>query len=53
MKKILAMALTGAMAVSAFSATAFAEGNPVDLNVTTTFAGEDGNAQNFKADLKK
>ncbi|HIY00784.1 MAG TPA: ABC transporter substrate-binding protein [Candidatus Blautia faecipullorum] len=48
MKKILAMALTGAMAVSAFSATAFAEGNPVDLNVTTTFAGEDGNAQNFK-----
>lgn len=48
MKKILAMALTGAMAVSAFSATAFAEGNSVDLNVTTTFAGEDGNAQNFK-----
>lgn len=23
--------------------------NPVELNVTTTFAGEDGNAQNFKA----
>ncbi len=26
-----------------------AEPNPVELNVTTTFAGEDGNAQNFKA----
>lgn len=25
-----------------------AEVNPVELNVTTTFAGEDGNAQNFK-----
>ena len=25
-----------------------ASGNPVELNVTTTFAGEDGNAQNFK-----
>ena len=23
-------------------------GNPVEINVTTTFAGEDGNAQNFK-----
>ena len=23
--------------------------NPVELNVTTTFAGEDGNAQNFKS----
>ncbi len=26
-----------------------ATGGPVELNVTTTFAGEDGNAQNFKA----
>lgn len=46
MKKLLAMALTGALIVSAFPAVVFAEG--VDLNVTTTFAGEDGNAQNFK-----
>ena len=26
-----------------------AEAKPVELNVTTTFAGEDGNAQNFKS----
>ena len=32
---------------TAASATESAAG-PVELNVTTTFAGEDGNAQNFK-----
>lgn len=48
MKKITGMALAGAMTLSALSAVTFAEGDPVDLNVTTTFAGEDGNAQNFK-----
>lgn len=48
MKKITGMALAGAMTLSALSAVTFAEGAPVDLNVTTTFAGEDGNAQNFK-----
>ena len=30
-------------------AEATALANPVELNVTTTFAGEDGNAQNFKS----
>lgn len=47
MKKRMALIMAGAMTISAFAGvTAAAEG--VELNVTTTFAGEDGNAQNFK-----
>ena len=47
MKKKMALMLTGIMAVStAFAAPVMAEG--VSLNVTTTYAGEDSNAQNYK-----
>lgn len=47
MKKKLAVILAGAMACTMLTAVpAMADG--VELNVTTTFAGEDGNAQNFK-----
>ena len=47
MKKQLAVLVAGAMACSMFAAVpVMADG--VELNVTTTFAGEDGNAQNFK-----
>ncbi len=46
MKKQLAFALGLLMSLSLAGTSAFAEG--VELNVTTTFAGEDGNAQNFK-----
>ncbi|MDD2958089.1 MAG: extracellular solute-binding protein [Lachnospiraceae bacterium] len=50
MKRAMALALTGSMVLSAASAgCVLAEGaGSVELNVTTTFAGEDGNAQNFK-----
>lgn len=46
MKKQLAVLAAGAMACSMLSVPVMAEG--VELNVTTTFAGEDGNSQNFK-----
>lgn len=47
MKKQLAILLACTMACTAMSGmTVLADG--VELNVTTTFAGEDGNAQNFK-----
>lgn len=47
MKKKLAVLLAGAMACTMLTAVpVMADG--VELNVTTTFAGEDGNAQNFK-----
>ena len=47
MTKKFAAALAGMMAVSAaFAVPALADG--VTINVTTTYAGEDGNAQNFK-----
>ena len=47
MKKKMALMLTGIMAVSTvFAAPVMAEG--VSLNVTTTYAGEDSNAQNYK-----
>lgn len=47
MKKQLAVFAASAMACFTLTGmTAMAEG--VELNVTTTFAGEDGNAQNFK-----
>lgn len=47
MKKKMTIALAGMMAVSAALAVpALADG--VTINVTTTYAGEDSNAQNFK-----
>ena len=47
MKKKMTIALAGMMAVSAALAVpAMADG--VTINVTTTYAGEDSNAQNFK-----
>lgn len=48
MKKQLAVLLAGAMACASLASpmTAWAAGT--ELNITTTFAGEDGNAQNFK-----
>lgn len=48
MKKQLAALMAGAMACASLTGpmTAYAEGT--ELNITTTFAGEDGNAQNFK-----
>lgn len=42
-----AMMMTG-MTVPAAAADMTEAANPVDLNVTTTFAGEDGNAQNYR-----
>ncbi|MDO4322307.1 MAG: extracellular solute-binding protein [Lachnospiraceae bacterium] len=48
MKKQMAVLLAGALACSAFSGAMVANAEGVELNVTTTFAGEDGNAQNFK-----
>ena len=45
MKKRLAVLLAGALALSG-AMVVNAEG--VELNVTTTYAGEDGNAQNFR-----
>jgi len=51
MKKRLAVLLAGTVACTALTGAmpAFAEG--VELNVTTTFAGEDGNSQNFKDEV--
>ncbi len=47
MKKKMACLMAGVLAcTSMVGLTAAAEG--VELNVTTTFAGEDGNAQNFR-----
>ena len=48
MKKRLAVLLAGAMTCSMLSGAMIANAEGVELNVTTTFAGEDGNAQNFK-----
>lgn len=56
-KRVLALILASAMIFSlaacgskdAGSSQPAAEAKPVELNVTTTFAGEDGNAQNFKS----
>lgn len=50
MKRKAAILLAGAMTCTAMMGlTAAAEG--VELNVTTTFAGEDGNSQNFKNEV--
>ena len=46
MKKKLAVTLAGIMAAAVCASPALAEG--VTINVTTTYAGEDSNAQNFK-----
>ena len=47
MKKKMMLVLAAITAVSAaYAVPAMAEG--VTLNVTTTYAGEDGNAQNYK-----
>ncbi len=48
MKKQLAVLLAGAMICGTFAAPMTAGAEGAELNVTTTFAGEDGNAQNFK-----
>lgn len=51
-KRMIALTLAAVMAVSLTACGVGAKeesaGNSVKLNVTTTFAGEDGNAQNFK-----
>ena len=46
MKKRLAATLAGIMAAAVCASPVLAEG--VTINVTTTYAGEDSNAQNFK-----
>ena len=46
MTKKFAFTMAAVVAAAAFSAPAMADG--VTLNVTTTYAGEDSNAQNFK-----
>ena len=48
MKKQMAVLLAGALACSAFTGSMVAYAEGTELNVTTTFAGEDGNSQNFK-----
>lgn len=40
--------MAGVLTCSVFAAGAVVSAEGVELNVTTTFAGEDGNAQNFK-----
>ena len=51
MKKRMLLTMAGAMALSAaFAAPALADG--VSLNVTTTYAGEDSNAQNYQDGVK-
>lgn len=48
MKKKIALLLAGALAGAALGGCLSAGAEGAELNVTTTFAGEDGNAQNFK-----
>lgn len=48
MKKQLAALLAGAVACSSLAGPVVAWADGTELNITTTFAGEDGNAQNFK-----
>ena len=48
MKKRLGCMMAGVMALSMLAGAATVQAEGVELNVTTTFAGEDGNAQNFK-----
>ena len=46
-KKVLAAFLAGSMVI-AMGTGAFASDSDVSLSVTTTFAGEDGNAKNYQ-----
>lgn len=48
MKKRLGCMMAGVMALSMLAGAATVQAEGVELNVMTTFAGEDGNAQNFK-----
>lgn len=48
MKKRLGCMMAGVMALSMLAGAATVQAEGVELNITTTFAGEDGNAQNFK-----
>lgn len=55
MKKTIALCLAGVMActaVSGCSSSKPASSSNVSLNVTTTFAGEDGNAKNYQDAIK-
>ncbi len=48
MKKSMVMAMAGVMAASTMAIAVPAMADGVTLNVTTTYAGEDSNAQNYK-----
>lgn len=48
MKKKLSCMAAGVMVLTMLAGAATVQAEGVELNVTTTFAGEDGNAQNFK-----
>lgn len=48
MKRKMALAMAGVLTCSVFATGTVVHADGVELNVTTTFAGEDGNAQNFK-----
>lgn len=48
MKRRISLMMAGAMTLAALAGGMTASAEGVDLNVTTTFAGEDGNSQNFK-----
>lgn len=48
MKRRISFMMASVMTVAALAGGMTASAEGVDLNVTTTFAGEDGNSQNFK-----
>lgn len=48
MKKRFGCMMAGVMAISMLAGVSKVQAEGVELNVTTTFAGEDGNARNFK-----
>lgn len=48
MKRKMALAMAGVLTCSVFATGTVVRADGVELNVTTTFAGEDGNSQNFK-----
>lgn len=48
MKKRFGCMMAGVMAISMLAGVSMVQAEGVELNVTTTFAGEDGNARNFK-----
>lgn len=59
LKKVMALLLTASLAFSVIACNSSEKGGKDDtkggvkLNVTTTFAGEDGNAQNYKESIAK